>query len=116
MLFYSFIFHCTLCPEKQPPNTNCYNSEGVSVLSDILHTLTMKLVHKNWDIILKKYRTRRFYQHILLLLHPFSGLFCRTMQKGKTSLDLNDARDDVVWGCSGISWTICKHVHLAIGR
>jgi len=25
-------------------------------------------------------------------------------QKGKTSLDLNEAR----WGCSGISWTICK--------
>jgi len=29
-------------------------------------------------------------------------------QKGKTSLDLNEARDDGVLGCSGISWTICK--------
>jgi len=29
-------------------------------------------------------------------------------QKGKTSLDLNEERDDEVWGCSGISWTICK--------
>ena len=29
-------------------------------------------------------------------------------QKGKTSLDLNEARDDGVWGCTGISWTICK--------
>jgi len=29
-------------------------------------------------------------------------------QKGKTSLDLNEARDDGVWGGSGISWTICK--------
>jgi len=29
-------------------------------------------------------------------------------QKGKTSLDLNEARDGVVWGCSGISWTVCK--------
>jgi len=28
-------------------------------------------------------------------------------QKGKTSLDLNEARDDGVLGCSGISWTIC---------
>ena len=54
-------------------------------------------------------------QH-LLLLHPFNGLFSRTTwvswyqkyQKGKTSLDLNEARDDGVWGCSGISWTICK--------
>jgi len=29
-------------------------------------------------------------------------------QKGETSLDLNEARDDGVLGCSGISWTICK--------
>jgi len=46
--------------------------------------------------------------HLLLLigcklLHPFNGLFFRTTwvsqyQKGKTSLDLNEARDDGVWG------------------
>jgi len=40
-------------------------------------------------------------------LHPFNGLFSRTTwvsryQKGKTSLDLNEARDDGVLGCSGI--------------
>jgi len=29
-------------------------------------------------------------------------------QKGKTSLDLNEARDNGVLGYSGISWTICK--------
>jgi len=29
-------------------------------------------------------------------------------QKDKTSLDLNEARDDGILGCSGISWTICK--------
>jgi len=50
---------------------------------------------------------------LLLLLHPFNGLFSRTTwvsqyHKGKTSLDLNEARDDGVLGCSGISWTICK--------
>jgi len=49
----------------------------------------------------------------LLLLHPFNGLFYSTtsisrLQKGKTSLDLNEARSDGVLGCSGISWTICK--------
>jgi len=43
----------------------------------------------------------------------FNGLFSRTAwvsqhQIGKTSLDLNEARDDGVLGCSGISWTICK--------
>ena len=40
---------------------------------------------------------------LLLLLHPFNGLFSRRTwvgryQKGKTSLDLNEARDDGVWG------------------
>ena len=29
-------------------------------------------------------------------------------QTGKTSLDLNDARDAGVLGCSGIRWTICE--------
>jgi len=37
------------------------------------------------------------------LLHPFNGLFSRTTwvswyQKGKTTLDLNEARDDRVFG------------------
>jgi len=46
-------------------------------------------------------------------LHPFSDLFSRAAwvswyQKGKTSLDLNEARDDGVLGYSGISWTICR--------
>jgi len=51
-------------------------------------------------------------QLLLLLLHLFNGLFSKTWvnryQKGKTSLDLNEARDDGVWGNSGISWTIWK--------
>jgi len=45
--------------------------------------------------------------------NAFNGLFSRTTcisqyQKGKTSLDLNEARDDEVLECSGISWTVCK--------
>jgi len=52
-------------------------------------------------------------QLLLLVLHLINDLFSRTTwvsqyQKGKTSLDLNQARDDTVWGCSGISWTIRK--------
>jgi len=48
-----------------------------------------------------------------LLLHLFNDLFSRTIwvswyQKGKTSLDLNEARDDEVLWCSGISCIICK--------
>ena len=42
-----------------------------------------------------------------------NGIFSRTIwvsryQKSKTSLDLNEARDDGVFVNSGISWTICK--------
>ena len=49
----------------------------------------------------------------LLLLHPFNNLYSRSTwvcrdQKSKTSMDLIEARDDGVLGCSGISWTICK--------
>ena len=54
---------------------------------------------------------------IMLLLHQFNGLFSRTAvqastRKVKTSLDLNEARDDWVLGCSGISRTICKQYAL----
>jgi len=50
---------------------------------------------------------------LLLLLCPFTDLFSRTTlvsryQKGETSLDFNEARDDGFWGSSGISWGICK--------
>ena len=46
-------------------------------------------------------------------LPPFNDFFSRTTsvsqyQKGKTSLDLNEARDGGVLGCSGIRWTICR--------
>jgi len=52
-------------------------------------------------------------QLLLLLFHLFNGLFSRTTrvsqyQKGKTSLDLDEARNDVVLEHSGISWTICN--------
>ena len=48
-------------------------------------------------------------------IHSFSGLFSKTTwvsryQKGKTRLDLNEARDDGVLGCSGISWTIMQTI------
>jgi len=40
---------------------------------------------------------------VCVLLHPFIGFFSRTTwvslyQKGKTSQDLKEARDDGVWG------------------
>jgi len=53
------------------------------------------------------------FRIIITILHPFNGLFSRTTwvswyQKGKTSLDLNETRDDGVLGSSVISWTIFK--------
>ena len=46
-----------------------------------------------------------FSLQLLRILHPLNGLFSRTTwvgliryQKSKTSLDLNEARDDGVWG------------------
>jgi len=58
---------------------------------------------------------------LLLQLHPFNSLFSRTTwvsqyQKGKTSLDLNEARDDGVWDGSGISCTYANDLHLAPDR
>ena len=43
------------------------------------------------------------FRIIIIILHPFNGLFSSTTwvswyQKGKTSLDLNETRDDGVWG------------------
>ena len=50
---------------------------------------------------------------IVLLLLLFNCPFSRTTwvsqyRECKTSMNLNEARDDGVMGCSGISWTICK--------
>jgi len=49
---------------------------------------------------------------LLLQIHPFIGLFSRTTwasryQKGKTSLDLNEARDD---GVLGRQWHQLDHM------
>jgi len=49
---------------------------------------------------------------LLLLLHPFNSLFSRTTcvsryQTGKTSLDLNEARDDGVWR---LQWHQLEHM------
>ena len=59
---------------------------------------------------------------LLLLLHPFNGLFSRTTwisqyQKGDTSLDLNEARDNAVLGYNDINWTTyANNLHLAPDR
>jgi len=56
---------------------------------------------------------KKLNQTLLLLLNTSNVLFSMTTwvsryQKGKTSLDLNEASDDGTLECSGISWTIHK--------
>jgi len=63
---------------------------------------------------------------LLLLLHPFYGLFSRKnlgnrYQKGKTSLDLNEAdlneaRDDGVWDAVASAGPYANNLHLAPDR
>ena len=81
--------------------------------SEILHLIFQKITTVQ---ILSSRREDK--QHFKLnnnhyYYYPFNGLFSGTTwvsryQKGKTSQDINKARDDGVLGCSGISWTICK--------
>jgi len=52
-----------------------------------------------------------------LLLHPFNGLFSGTTwvsryQKGKTSLDLNEARDGGVWDAVASAAPHANNLHL----
>ena len=88
---YQFIVHC--------------GSERLPLI------ISLPNVHRFW----------RFFHHhpysltatTTVILLPFNGLFSRTTwvsqyQKGRSSLDLYEARDDEVLGCSGISWTVCK--------
>jgi len=59
---------------------------------------------------------------LLLLLYPFNGLFSRTAwvsryKKGKTRLDLNEARDDGVFGMAVASaGPYTNNPHLAPDR
>jgi len=58
---------------------------------------------------------------VLLLLRPFNGLFSRTTwisryQKGKTSLDLNEARDDQVLDAVASAGPYANNLHLAADR
>ena len=58
---------------------------------------------------------------LLLLLHPCNGLFSRTSwvsryHKGKTSLDLNDARDDGVWDAVASAGPYANNLHVAPDR
>jgi len=106
-------------------SATCTNSIQFSLKFSLVGRYFLKL---RYILLLNRssVSTEQQQQLLLLLLHPFNSLFCRTTwesqyQKGQTNLDLNEAKDDGVLGCSGISWTICKqsaprcsHQHLII--
>ena len=109
-------------PDKGPLN-------GVCLLFQIL--LCCKFSKKIMHVHATHYMTTTKYQGKVTLtdkmttttttLHSFNGLFSKTTwisryQKGKTSLDLNEARDDGILKCNDISWTIGKHPHLTPNR
>jgi len=55
------------------------------------------------------------------LLHPFNGLFSRTTwvsryQKGKTSVDLNETREDGVLDAVASAGPYANNLHLAPDR
>jgi len=61
---------------------------------------------------------KMIYNKLLILLHPFNGLFSRTTwvsqyQKGKASLVLNEARDDGVWDAVASAGPYANNLHLA---
>jgi len=67
----------------------------------------------HWMLKMTNYYNNNYYYHYYYYYTRSIGLFLQDnlvsqYQKSKTSLDLNEARDDGVWRCSGISWTICK--------
>ena len=86
-----------------PPNQQRQSTEGKLLLhiQGVLIATT-----DDWtdiSVIASSSSTPLYTQLLLLLLHPFIGLFSRTTwvsryQKGKTSLDLNDARDNRLLG------------------
>jgi len=74
----------------------------ISVFSKWLTTC----LQQRWNLMFTVVRSN-------VVLRSFNSLFSRTTwisryQKGRTSLDWNEARDDGVWRCIGISWTICR--------
>ena len=102
---------CCRCARFARTSTSWTRSPTTSAdLCAASHTSFQKLSRSDHTI----YRSQGSGSfELLLLLHRLNGLFSRTAlvsryQKGKTSMDLNETRDDRVLGYSGIRWTICR--------
>jgi len=78
-----------------PPNQQRQSTEGNKHINSLIRNYDDSDITYLYFSVLLYYSTE--------LLHPFNGLFSGTTwvsqyQKGKTSLDLNKARDDGVLG------------------
>jgi len=78
-----------------------------------------KVTEGKWAILTIQ-RTQQS-KELLLLLHPFNGLFSRTTwvsqyQKGETILDLNEARYDGFWDAVASAGPYANNLHLAPDR
>ena len=110
---------CCRCARFARTSTSWTRSPTTSAdLCAASHTSFQKLSRSDHTIYRSRftaYQGSGSFELRLLLLHRFNGLFPRTTwvsryQKGKTSrpMDVNETRDDRVWGCNGTSWTIRK--------
>jgi len=102
----------------------CGRTDGSIILVPAVETIVLHLLdggqelglflatlHLLWTVIIGRTTT------LLLLLDPFNSLLSRTTwvsryEKGKTSLDLNEARDDGVWGWQ---WHQLDHMQTVCG-
>ena len=78
---------------------------AVSAYRSLLASGTQKIN----DILRTIGRCDNNYYYYTRLTASFPGTaWVSRYQKGKTSLDLTEVRDDGVLGCGGTSWTMCK--------
>jgi len=87
------------------PSSDAYSNRNHAELEKLLQLLLLLLL-----LIL-----------LIILLHPFNSLFSRTTwvsryQKSKTSLDLNEARDDGVWYTLASAGPYANNLHLTPDR
>ena len=96
---------CRVISRRRMLTTQIYQVEPQQPA--FMYTLRPIIVSVSVTVLKHSYRVNELQltaQLLLqLLLHSLNGLFSRTTwvsryQKGKTSLDLNEARDDGVWG------------------
>ena len=112
------------CPSCRP--TNSVKALKAQWIGTDTTTKSSKPSPSEESVLIKSRRSANLdrwkrTQYTLLLLHPFNGLFSRTTwvswyQKGKTSLDLNEARDFGILGEVASAGPYANNLHFAPDR